>query len=235
MFIEVLEGYGGFWIKPENHQVGLDAQEAIQAVNFLRETIDKGISPPGITTYEEETTHRLFRDGKAAFMRNWPNVWVDANGANSSISGNIAIQPMVHATGKKSSACKGGWGFGIAKTTKHKKEAVQAIKFFTSAASQRQFTLKYGSVPSRRKLFFDPKIVARYSHYPDLLTMIDHDWVARPRIPQYAQASCILQKYLSAALTQPNENGYLNPQEAMPSAAQETRQLLATGQSNCKL
>jgi multiple sugar transport system substrate-binding protein len=235
MFVEVLEGYGGFWIKPENHQVGLDAEEAIQAVNFLRETIDKGISPPGITTYEEETTRRLFRDGRAAFMRNWPNVWVEANGENSSISGNIAIQPMVHAKGKKSGACKGGWGFGIAKTTKHKKEAVQAIKFFTSATAQRQFTLSYGGVPSRRKLFLDPKIVAKYSHYPSLLNMIDNYWVARPRIPQYEEASCILQKYLSAALKQPDDNGYLSPQEAMRSAAQETQKLLATGKSNCKV
>lgn len=228
MFVEVLEGYGGFWIKPENRQVGLDAQEAIQAVNFLRETIDKNISPSGITTYEEETTRRLFRDGRAVFMRNWPNVWVEANGANSSISGNIAIQPMVHAKGKKSGACKGGWGFGIAKTTKHRKEAVQAIKFFTSATAQRQFTLSYGGVPSRRKLFLDPKIVAKYSHYPSLLNMIDNYWVARPRIPQYEAASLILQKYLSAALKQPNEHGYLSPIEAMDRAAQETRQLLAT-------
>jgi multiple sugar transport system substrate-binding protein len=235
MFVEVLEGYGGFWIKPENYQVGLDAEEAIQAVNFLRETIDKGISPPGITTYEEETTRRSFRDGKAVFMRNWPNVWVEANGANSSISGNIAIQPMVHSEGKKSGACKGGWGFGIAKTTKHKKEAVQAIKFFTSATAQRQFTLSYGGVPSRRKLFLDPKIVAKYSHYPSLLNMIDNYWVARPRIPQYEEASLILQKYLSAALKQPNEDGYIRTQEAMDRAAQETRQLLATRNFNDKV
>lgn len=235
MFLEVLEGYGGFWIKPENQQVGLDEKEAIQAVNFLRETIDKGISPPGITTYEEETTRRLFRDGRAAFMRNWPNVWVEANGANSSISGNIGIQPMVHAKGKKSGACKGGWGFGIAKTTKHKKEAVQAIKFFTSATAQRQFTLSYGSVPSRRKLFLDPKIVAKYSHYPSLLNMIDNYWVARPRIPQYEAASLILQKYLSAALKQPNEDGDIRTQEAMDKAAKETRELLATRNFNDKV
>lgn len=235
MFVEILEGYGGFWIKPENNQVGLDAEEAIQAVNFLRETIDQGISPSGITTYEEETTRRLFRDGRAVFMRNWPNVWVEANGANSSISGNIAIQPMVHAKGKKSGACKGGWGFGIAKTTKHRKEAVQAIKFFTSATAQRQFTLSYGAVPSRRKLFLDPKLVAKYSHYPSLLNMIDNYWVARPRIPQYEEASLILQKYLSAALKQPNEDGYLSPIEAMDRAAQETRQLLATRNFNDKV
>jgi multiple sugar transport system substrate-binding protein len=80
-------------------------------------------------------------------------------------------------------------------------------------------------VPSRRKLFFEPKIVARYSHYPELLNVIDKSWVARPRIPQYAQASAILQKYLGAALN-PDENGYPSPQEAMNAAAQETQELL---------
>ena len=223
MFVEVLKGYGGFWIKDKT--VGLGQPAAIQAVEFLRSTMKQGISPEGITTYEEEYTRRLFRDGQAVFMRNWPFAWTYASSPGSSVRGKIAIKPMVHALGESSGACKGGWGFGIAKTTKHKKAALQAIKFFTSAAVQRQFTLAYGSVPSRRKLFFEPKIVARYSHYPELLNVIDKSWVARPRIPQYAQASAILQKYLGAALN-PDENGYPSPQEAMNAAAQETQELL---------
>lgn len=223
MFVEVLEGYGGFWIKDQ--KVGLDQPAAIQAVEFLRNTIKQGISPAGITTYEEEYTRRLFREGQAIFMRNWPFVWTYANGPGSSVRGQIAIKSMVHALGENSGACKGGWGFGIAKTTKHQKAAWQAIKFFTSAAAQRQFTLAYGSVPSRRKLFFEPKIVARYSHYPELLNLIDKSWVARPRIRQYTRASAILQKHLSAALN-PDENGYPSSQEAMNAAARETQQLL---------
>ena len=234
MFVEILKGYGGFWINSQTGAVGLDQPEAIQAVAFLRNTIEQGISPQGITTYEEEETRRLFRDGHAVFMRNWPNVWVDANKPGTSVYGKIAIKPMVHALGEESSVCKGGWGLGIAKTTKHPKEALQAIKFFTSAAAQRQFTLAYGSVPSRRELFFEPKIVARYSHYPQLLNMIDQYWVARPRIPQYAQASCLLQKHLRQALN-PDEHGDPSPKQAMEDAAIETRQLLTKGTSNCEL
>ncbi|MGF1479040.1 MAG: ABC transporter substrate-binding protein [Cyanophyceae cyanobacterium] len=234
MFVEILKGYGGFWINSQTGAVGLDRPEAIQAVEFLRQTIEAGISPQGITTYEEEETRRLFRDGHAAFMRNWPNVWVDANRPGTSVYGKIAIQPMVHASGEESSVCKGGWGLGIAKATKHPQAALQAIKFFTSAAAQQQFTLAYGSVPSRRQLFFEPKIVAKYSHYPQLLNMIDRYWVARPRIPQYAQASCLLQKHLRQALN-PDEQGDPSPQQAMQDAARETRHLLTQGTSDCEL
>ncbi|OKH18978.1 hypothetical protein NIES593_21480 [Hydrococcus rivularis NIES-593] len=231
MFVEVLKGYGGFWI--EDGEVGLDRPEAIQAVEFLRDTLAKGISPPDLTSQEEEPTSDLFEEGKAAFMRNWPNVWVDAHGSESNVSGKIAIQPMVHAPGKSSGACMGGWSLGIAKASKYKQEALEAIEFFTSAAIQRQFTLGYESLPSRRKLFFEPKIVARYSHFPELLNAIDNYLVTRPRIPEYAQASCILQNHLSAALNA-DKKGYPSPQQAMKDAAAETRQLLTTGKFNCE-
>jgi multiple sugar transport system substrate-binding protein len=34
MFVEVLNGYGGFWINPATREVGLDRPEAIAAVRF---------------------------------------------------------------------------------------------------------------------------------------------------------------------------------------------------------
>lgn len=242
MFLEVLEGYGGFWIN-EDKEVGLDQKKAIQAAEFLHDTIYRyKISPPDILWQDENKTRDTFLEGNAVFMRNWPFVWTKANKKDSKVRGNIGIQPMVHARGEISSACKGGWGFGIANTSKHKKEAKLAIEFFTSTASQWQFTLGYGSVPSRRKLFLEPKIVTKYSHYPKLLEMVDtkkeenkevkYVWDKRPNIPEYAEASCILQKYLYEALNKPN--GHPTPGEAMSNAAQDTRKLLATGKSNCK-
>ncbi|MBF2080554.1 MAG: extracellular solute-binding protein, partial [Synechococcales cyanobacterium T60_A2020_003] len=42
MFVEVLAGYGGFWLKPDTREIGLAQPEAIQAVNFLRRTIKDG-------------------------------------------------------------------------------------------------------------------------------------------------------------------------------------------------
>ena len=222
MFVEILQGYGGFWIKPETREVGLDKPAAIDAIKFLLRTIQEKITPLAVTDYDEQVTRRLFQDGDAVFLRNWPTVWSQVNAADSSVRGKIAFTPMVHAPGYRGGGCQGGWGLGIAKTTKHPEEALKAIKFFTSTAAQRKFVLEsdLSIMPSRRNLFIDPQIVDRYSHYPKLLEVIDYS-VLRPPIPLYTEASSILQKYLSAAL-----RGKQNPQAAMQAAANETRKLL---------
>ncbi len=127
---------------------------------------------------------------------------------------------MVHTKNGSSGACLGGWALGISKSSKHPEEAWKAIQYFTSEEAQRKFILEAGFVPSRRSLFLDPQIVAKYPHYPQLLKVVDKA-VLRPPIAQYAQASDILQRYLSAALT-----NRMTPEVAMKNAASETRQLL---------
>lgn len=228
MFVEVLEGAGGFWINPDTREVGLDRPESIRAIEFLRHTIQAGVSPPGVTTYIEEDTRRLFQSGQAAFLRNWPYVWPLANEDTSQVKGKIAIKPMVHAPGQSPGACLGGWGLAIAKATKHPEEAWKAIQYFTSESAQRRFILQSGYVPSRLKLFTDPTIVAKYPHFPQLLEVVQNA-VLRPTVAQYAQASDILQRYLSATLT-----ARLSPEQAMKSAADETRRLLQAGQAGAK-
>ena len=218
MFVEILQGNGAYWVNPETLEVGLDRPEAIAAVEFLRKAIAKKVSPPGVTTYAEEETRLLFENGKAAFLRNWPYVYSLA--AESDIAGKYSIKPMVHAAGKTSGATLGGWGLGISTSTKHPDAAWQVIEFLSSEESQREFLLETGFVPSRIALFNDPKIVAKYDYYPQLLEVVQSS-ALRPPISQYAQASDILQRYLSAAIT-----GDLTPKQAMERAAVETRNLL---------
>lgn len=223
MFVEVLQGFGGFWVNPETLEVGLDRPEAIEAINFLKSTMQGGVSPPGVTTYMEEDTRRIFQSGEAVFLRSWPYVWPLANAENSPIKGEIGIMPMLGTANNRGGSCLGGWGLGIAKTSKHPKEALQAIRFMTSRDAQKQFILEAGYVPSRKELFMDPEITAKYAHYPELLKVVQQA-VLRPPIAQYAQASDILQRYLSAALT--NQS---TVEQAMQAAAKETRLLLEAG------
>lgn len=219
-FTEVLAGHGGFWINAETMEVGLDQPEAIAAVEFLKTVIAEDISPPGVTNYLEEDTLRVFRNGNAAFLRNWPYVWPEVNKDTSQIQGNVGLKPMVHAPGESSAACQGGWGFGISKTTPHPEESWRVVEFFTSEESQRQFILEYGYVPSRRSLFTDPQVLAKYDHYDELLE-VAQTAVLRPPIGQYAQASDILQRYLSAAIS-----GQMTAEQAMQRAAGETRRII---------
>lgn len=222
MFVEVLAGSGGFWIDPQTKAVGLDRSESVQAVKFLLETIQTGVSPRGVVTYQEEEARRLFQSGAAVFLRNWPYAWPLANAEDSPVKGKIAIKPMVHAPGQESAACQGGWGWGIAKTTRHPKEAWEAVQYLTSLETQRKVTLSTGYLPARRSLYNDPEIVRTYDFFPAMLNVLENA-ALRPPIAQYAQASDILQRYLSAALTR-----QMTPERAMTAAANETRRLLGT-------
>ena len=96
MFVEILQGFGGYWVNPETLEVGLDKPETLAAIEFLKNTIQINISPPGVTTYQEEETRRIFQNGNSVFLRNWPYVWPLANTESSLIDGKIAIKPMVH-------------------------------------------------------------------------------------------------------------------------------------------
>jgi multiple sugar transport system substrate-binding protein len=220
VFVEVLQGFGGFWVNPNTLEIGLEQKEAIAAVKFLKQTIKEKISPPGVVTYQEEETRRFFQNGKAAFLRNWPYVFRLASLDDSFIKGKFGIKPMVHSPNFSSGACQGGWGFGIAKNTQHLDEAWRAIAFLTSEETQKKMTLRTGYIPSRKSLFNDPEVVAAYSYYPDLLKILETS-ALRPPIAQYAQASDILQRYLSAAITEK-----MSPEEAMQAAAKETKNLL---------
>ncbi|MCC3430810.1 MAG: ABC transporter substrate-binding protein, partial [Microcoleus sp. PH2017_04_SCI_O_A] len=222
MFVEVLSGFGGFWANPQTFEVGLDKPEAIKAVEFLKNTIASGISPAGVTTYGEEETRLLFQNGKALFLRNWPYVWKLANAEGSKVRGKIAIEPMLSSIGKTGGSCLGGWGWGISKTSKHPEQAWKAIKYLTSEATQRKFILETGLIPSYKSLFTDKEIVAKYPHYPQLLKVVERP-ALRPPIAQYAQASDILQRYLSSAFT-----GRMTAEQAMKAAASETRNLLGS-------
>lgn len=198
MFVEVLDAYSGFWIR-ENNEVGLDKDEAIKAVKFLRKTIDQKISftvDSRRINNNEQTVKEKFLEGNSAFLRNWPGVWADAQKPDSKVRGKIGIAPVVGGKG-----CHGGWGLAIANNIgeERQKAAIKVVKFLTSRESQLLFTLSHASVPTRKDLFFDPLIVSRYSHYPQLFTMMQK-MVSRPRLARYEEVSNILQKSLKDAL-----------------------------------
>lgn len=220
MFVEVLEGFGGFWTNPDTLEVGLDKPQAIQAVEFLKNTIEQGISPRGVVTYGEEETRLLFQNGGSVFLRNWPYVWKLANQKGSKVQGKIGIKPMIHAQGHIGGSALGGWGLGISKTTKHPEEAWRVIQYMTSEDTMKRFVLSTGLIPSYQTLFQDPEILAKFPHFPKLLEAVQEP-ALRPPIAQYAQASDVLQRYLSAAFT-----GRMTSEQAMKAAAQETRNIL---------
>jgi trehalose/maltose transport system substrate-binding protein len=221
-FLEVLHGEGGFWIDPATLEVGLDRPEAITALRFLAGTRagPDPISPPGVTTYQEEESRRLFQDGRAVFLRNWPYVWRLSQREDSPLRGRVGVVPMVHAKGRPSAGTLGGWGLGISAFSRHPDLALAFIRHTTTLESQRLLCEPTGYAPSLRAAYSDPALRAANPFLDDLLE-IHAGAVPRPIVPRYALASDILQRRLSAALA-----GAMPPEAALRAAARETRLML---------
>jgi multiple sugar transport system substrate-binding protein len=246
MFLEVLRGHGGFWVEDSEpdptKKVGLANQQAISAIKFLRETLDKGISPvnyrtengaPISQTFEndEKETDSLFKRGRAVFLRSWPNVWNKAeNDSESEVKRTIGIIPMVGNKPKARTSCQGGWGLALNKSLENnptrRDAAIKAIVYLTSKNSQKQFTLEQGTLPTIKSLFRDPAVTRKYPHYEDLYEdFIDgNKLVPRPRTVKYEQLSEILQNTLKSALDLQKNN--LMVDKIMRDSARLTRECL---------
>ncbi|MBE9124884.1 MULTISPECIES: ABC transporter substrate-binding protein [unclassified Coleofasciculus] len=227
VFFEVLKGYGGFWIDPKTLQVGLDEQAAINAVNFLISTIKENISPLEVVLYSEADSLEEFQQGNGVFLRNWPNVWKKVNSEDPKAplyGGKVGVKPMrLHVAGVDGVSCNGSWGLGIAKNSKYPKKAWKFIEYLTSQDVQKNLVLESGFLPSREALFKDKDLVDKYEHLPKLLEAVKTS-VLRPPIPQYSEASLVLQQYLSQALRQ--QLNHAQVEVLMRKAAKETRELL---------
>jgi multiple sugar transport system substrate-binding protein len=213
-FLEVLWGHGGDWIDAQTLSVHLDEPAAAEALQFMVDLVG-GISPPGVTTYAEEETRIIFQNSRSVFLRNWLYVWGLLDVANGISRDQVGLALMPHVQGEESAAVLGGWGFAISRFTDNPDAAWQLVEFLTQPASLAKVRDRLGRVPARRSL-------APPEFAPILLN-------ARPRpaIPQYAQASDILQRWLSAALTRRTTAA-----EALREAAAETRRLLAASLAN---
>jgi multiple sugar transport system substrate-binding protein len=208
VYLEVLWGFGGDWIDAETREVLLDRPQALQALEFLRSTIG-AISPASVTTYIEEDTRNLFQNGRSVFLRNWPYVWTLMKESPMRTEDRVGIAPVVHSPGHESAATLGGWGFAISRFTRDPEAAWQFVRFLTRPEQLRKVQLRFGRIPARKSLV------------PPEFAEILKSARMRPPIPEYAQASDILQRWLSAALT-----GRLDSERALRNAARETRSLL---------
>jgi multiple sugar transport system substrate-binding protein len=217
----VLHGFGGFWVDEKTREVGLDRPPALAALEFLRRcrSVER-ISPPGVTSLKEDESRRLFQDGRAVFLRNWPYVFRLAQAPDSPVAGKVGVQLMVHAPGFSGGAALGGWGFGISRFSRRPRLAAEFIRHAVSLEAQRLLCRDTGYAPALAAAYRDPDLLASNPLLAEI-RRIHESAVARPAIPQYALASDILQRHLSACLA-----GLAPADRALADAGRETRLLL---------
>jgi multiple sugar transport system substrate-binding protein len=223
MVVNVLEALwaNGTEILGPSNVVFPDPDRAEQALGFLRELIESGVSPAWVSAADEELTRRSFQDGHAIFLRNWPYCMELFQQHDSAVRGKVGIAPLPrHARGTRGVGASGGAHIGVYRHTRHPEAAVALARFLTSEAVERALVTGAAISPSRMSLYHDAEIVRDHPAFPAIhsLTML-----ARPRpvTPFYLMLSTMLQPEFSAVLV-----GIKTPGQAVAAAQDEIGHML---------
>lgn len=201
--MEYILSNGGNIVEPGTGRVAIADPAAVEAVRFVRDEIVGKAAPRGVLTYQEPESLDLFVQGKAVFHRNWPYAWKVANDPERSrVAGKVGIAVLPHFAGGRSVAALGGWQVGIAATTANPGAAWTFAEFLASPRVQKILALKGGRAPTRTALYRDPDILLANPQFVDFMGVFltAHP---RPSSPLYPAISNILQRYFSAAISDP--------------------------------
>ena len=103
---QVTEG-GGQIIEPDG-TITVNNPACAAALERAAGWVDT-ISPPGVTSYQEEDARGVWQSGNAAFMRNWPYAFSLGNSDDSPIAGQFDVTTLPQGAGDRSAATLGGW------------------------------------------------------------------------------------------------------------------------------
>lgn len=216
---EAIWGHGGESMQGE--RVVLDTEPARQALTYLHGLLASGISPPSVTAMGEEEARRMFQEGRAVFMRNWPYAWSEAQRPDSPIRGKVGMTALPTVSGEPGPGTLGGWQLAVnAHVPEARRHAAERlIAHLTSPEANLVLALNYARNPPRRAVYEDPKLVAADPFIARLRGMVERGR-PRPVTPYYLLISDVLQSEFSAAIA-----GLRSPEEALKRAQKQVDHL----------
>ncbi len=218
--LEFIRGNGGDLLHGDA-QPALTEPATLEALQFMSDLIRAdNVTPPLVTTLNEEAARNIFQSGRAIFMRNWPYAWRLLDESNSPVAGRVGIALVPHFPGHSSAPTLGGFHLGVNTHSRRKSEATAFVRFMIRYSVQKEILLKVGVLPAHRKVYTDPQVRQALPFLADLLPALERAQ-PRPVTPYYLMISQILQPELSAVVT-----GIRSPELAMRSAGQQIMHLL---------
>jgi trehalose/maltose transport system substrate-binding protein len=173
--LEWIYSQGGGMIVEEG-EVTIENDNAIAALERAQKWVG-GISPEGVTGYQEEDARNLFQAGNAAFMRNWPYAYSAGQAADSPIAGKFDVTPLPAQEGSDHCGTVGGWQLMVSKYSENPEAATEFVKYMASAEMLKWRAINYSFVPTMASVSEDPQVIEAM---PFLATMADVTRVTRP-------------------------------------------------------
>lgn len=184
------------------------------------------ISPPDVTTFQEEESRAVFQAGNAAFMRNWPYAYGLGNAEDSVIAGNFEWVPLPSGE-VRVGACLGGWQLAVSRYSDNVDAAVSVAAFMASSDEQRTRALSaQGNPPTIPSVYADEDVAA--NPVMARLAFVNPTAFARPSVAlgaRYNEGSAIFSSAVHSVLT-----GEVDAATAMADLEVDLEDFLAAGE-----
>jgi multiple sugar transport system substrate-binding protein len=215
-FMPLLWAFGGDVLDASGKPV-CDSPDALEALRFMLE-LGK-YSPPGYAGFNADEVSAHLLEGTAAMSINWP-AWIAAmdDPSQSKIPGSINFAPMP-AEKLPGVAELGTWLLAVPAAAKHSADAFEFI-FWATEAPQMKRAATRGNPPTRRSVFQDPELVAKYRAFPVQLASLESSR-PRPRTPKWNEIENAFGIYLSKA-----NAGAMDPATALHNAARDITEIV---------
>ncbi|HVF48907.1 MAG TPA: ABC transporter substrate-binding protein [Pyrinomonadaceae bacterium] len=196
----------------------VNSPEAVRALKFMLE-LGK-YAPRGYASFNADEVSAHLLQGTAAMSINWP-AWISAfsDPARSKVTGRMEFTTLPGAGGQAGRAEIGNWLIAIPRDSKNVEAAFDFLLWATSAEQLKRSALR-GNPPTRRSVFLDAELLAKFPSYPAQLRSLETS-KPRPRTPLWNEIENTFGIFLSKA-----NSGELTPEEAMNQANDEILKIL---------
>jgi len=219
-YTQLLGAFGGKFLSDDYKSVAFDTGGGLQALQWMKKTIDDGLTNPNSLESLEEDVRKVFSEGSAAMALNWTYMFNAANDpAQSKVAGKVEVAPTPTGTGG-SPGVNGSMALCVSSGSKNQKAAWTYISHLTSAEVQNKYAKS--SLPCWGKSYDDPAVV---SVAPKMVAAAKKELsslISRPEVPRYNEISQILQAEIQQALL-----GKKAPEKALADAAGQAKSLLS--------
>lgn len=201
----------------ENGRPALDSPQAVEALKFMLE-LGK-YAPPGYASFNATEVSAHLLQGTAAMSINWP-AWISAfdDPAKSKVISkmNFTTMPGARSTG---GAEIGNWLIAIPKGSAKADAAFDFLTWATAPDQMKKSALA-GNPPTRRSVFNDAQLIAKFPAYPAQLRSLETSR-PRPRTPLWNEVENAFGIFLSRA-----NSGELTAEEAISQANAEISRIV---------
>ena len=170
-------------------------------LNYMKQMMDKGLTPEDILNYTEGETHNALLNGEAVFARNWPYV----NGMLQSGEYDVKVDQVGYAPLPKGGTV-GGWILGINANSQNPDGAKEFLTFVAGPEGQKINATEGSYLPGLNALLEDNEVLASNQLLTDEgFQNALANTISRPVVPNYSEVSDQIQisahQYLSGNST----------------------------------